>query len=166
METTEAARSKSTPRQEVRYFQNPTTEGLRQHSYGPNQLKTRSMSAARSVPRRGGRGDEETVEEIRNLTGEGRQDGGERNSRSNRRSRQEHSCRGSGTTEQPEGTFGERRSISAGRILSKVEGRRGMSSSRIGIGARRVRLTARLLINSNNSLIRFGALLLYVAQRR
>merc|ERR1719474_631690 len=75
LETTEAARSKSTPRQEVRYFQNPTTEGLRQHSYGPNQLKTRSMSAARSVPRKGGRGHEETVEEIRNLTGEGRQDG-------------------------------------------------------------------------------------------
>ena len=166
LETTEAARSKSTPRQEVRYFQNPTTERLQQHSYGPSQMKTRSMSAARSVPRRGGRGDEETVEEIRNLTGEGRQDGGERNSRSNRKSWQEHSCGGSGTTEQLEGTFGERRSISAGRILSKVEGRRGMSSSRIGIGARRVRLTARLFINSNNALIRFGALLLCVAQRR
>ena len=124
-------------------------------------MKTRSMSAAR-----GNGGDEETVEEIRNLTGEGRQDGGERNSRSNRRSRQEHSCGGPGTTEQPESTVGERRSISAGRILSKVEGRRGMSSSRIGIGARRVRLTARLFIDSNNSLIRFGALLLYVAQRR
>ena len=162
-ETTEAARSKSTPRQEVRYFQNPTTARLQQHSYGSNQLKTRSTSAARSMSRRG---DKETVEEMRNLTEGGRQDGGERNSRPNRRSRQEHSCGGSGTTEQPEGTLGERRSISAGRILCKGEDRRGMSSSRIGIGARRVRLTARLIVNSNNPLIRFGAPLLYVAQRR
>ena len=162
-ETTEAARSKSTPRQEVRYFQNPTTARLQQHSYGSNQLKTRSTSAARSMSRRG---DKETVEEMRNLTEGGRQDGGERNSRPNRRSRQEHSCGGSGTTEQPEGTLGERRSISAGRILCKGEDRRGMSSSRIGIGARRVRLTARLFVNSNNPLIRFGAPLLYVAQRR
>ena len=166
LETTEAARSKSKPRQEVRYFQNLTTARLQQHSYGSNQLKTRSMSAARSVPRRGGGEDKGTVEEMRNLTGEGRQDGGERNSRPNRRSRQEHSCGGSGITEQPEGTSGERRSISAGRILCKGEDRRGMSSSRIGIGARRVRLTARLFVNSNNPLIRFGAPLLYVAQRR
>ena len=75
-------------------------------------------------------------------------------------------CGGSGITEQPEGTPGERRSISAGRILCKGEDRRGMPSSRIGIGARRVRLTARLFVNSNNPLIRFGAPLLYVAQRR
>ena len=165
-ETTEAGRSKSTPRQEVRYFQNPTTARLQQQSYGSNQLKTRSMSAARSIPRIGGGKDKGTVEEMRNRTGEGRQDGGERNSRSNRRSRQQHSCGGSGTTEQLEGTCGERRSISAGRILCKGEGRRGVSSSRIGIGARRARLSARLFIYGNNPLIRFGALLPYVAQRR
>ena len=165
-ETTEAGRSKSTPRQEVRYFQKPTTARLQQQSYGSNQLKTRSMSAARSIPRIGGGKDKGTVEEMRNRTGEGRQDGGERNSRSNRRSRQQHSCGGSGTTEQLEGTCGERRSISAGRILCKGEDRRGMSSSRIGIGARRVRLSARLFIYGNNPLIRFGALLPYVAQRR
>ena len=156
-ETTEAGRSKSTPRQEVRYFQNPTTARLQQQSYGSNQLKTRSMSAARSIPRIGGGKDKGTVEEMRNRTGEGRQDGGERNSRSNRRSRQQHSCGGSGTTEQLEGTCGERRSISAGRILCKGEDRRGMSSSRIGIGARRVRLTARLFINSNNPLRSLGS---------
>ena len=142
LETTEAARSKSKPRQEVRYFQNPTTAKLQQLSCGSDQLKTRSMSAARSIPRRGGGEDKGTVEKMRNLTGEGRQDGGERNSRPNRRSRQEHSCGGSGITERPEGTCGERRSFSAGRILCKGEGRRGVSSSRIGIGARRVRLNA------------------------
>merc|ERR1712013_803975 len=60
LETTEAARSKSTPRQEVRYFQNPTTARLQQHSYGSNQLKTRSMSAARSIPRKGGGEDKGT----------------------------------------------------------------------------------------------------------
>ena len=92
LETTEAARSKSKPRQEVRYFQNPTTAKLQQLSCGSDQLKTRSMSAARSIPRRGGGEHKGTVEEMRNLTGEGRQDGGERNSRPNRRSRQEHSC--------------------------------------------------------------------------
>ena len=142
LETTEAARSKSKPRQEVRYFQNPTTAKLQQLSCGSDQLKTRSMSAARSIPRRGGGEDKGSVEEMRNLTGEGRQDGGERNSRPNRRSRQEHSCGGSGITERPEGTCGERRSFSAGRILCKGEGRRGVSSSGIGIGARRVRLNA------------------------